>query len=194
MSRPKEFDPQQALEAAMQAFWERGYEATSLQDLVERTGVQKASLYATFGDKRALFLQVLGHYQAQGLAKTLVALQAGPAPLAALREHVRCLVQGSCSKDGPRGCLWIKSALERAPHDPEVAKLMQGHMRRTERAFRDVLLRAQKAGELPASADVEAKARALYSALLGLHVYGTLRPRAASLQAAAAQILGVLET
>jgi TetR/AcrR family transcriptional repressor of nem operon len=194
MSRPKEFDPQQALEAAMQAFWEHGYEATSLQVLVERTGVQKASLYATFGDKRALFLKVLTHYQALGLARTISALEAGPSPLAALREHVRCLVQGSCSKKGPRGCLWIKSALERAPHDPEVAQLMQGHMRRVERAFREVLLRAQAAGELSANADVEAKARALYSALLGLHVYGTLLQRESSLQAAAEQLLGLLDT
>lgn len=193
MPRPKEFDPAQALEAAMQAFWERGYEATSIQDLVDRTGVQKASLYATFGDKRALFRAALEHYQTLGYAKLDAALNEGPSPLAALREHVRGMVEGTCDKSSPRGCLWVKAALERAPHDAEIADLMQAHVRRVERAFRDALERARERGELAKNTDVEAKARALYGATLGLHVYGTLMPKEKPLQQAAKQILAILD-
>src|SRR5262245_35751076 len=98
MSRPKSFSPDSALDAAMQAFWEKGYGATSLTDLTERMGVQKASLYGTFGDKRALFLAALGRYQDQGYERLRAALER-PGPVRALvRGLFEDVVKGQCSK------------------------------------------------------------------------------------------------
>ena len=90
MGRPKEFDPDVALSAAMERFWEGGFEATSLSDITASTGVQKASLYATYGDKRQLFLTALSRYQAEGLAR----LQATFAAHATARDAFEAVFAG----------------------------------------------------------------------------------------------------
>src|SRR5262245_53912189 len=112
MARPKEFDPDQALRAAMQRFWERGFEATSLQDLTDCTGVQKTSLYATYGDKRELFLKALGQYQADSFERSRQRLEADGSPVAAIRAFMAEVVKSASSDQGcKRGCLFVNTAI-----------------------------------------------------------------------------------
>src|SRR6266851_1586631 len=89
MPRQKEFDREAALDGAMAAFWTKGYTATSIEDLVTRMGIQRGSLYATFGDKRSLFLSALGRYQRVVTRELLAALEAPGSGLAAIRRFFR---------------------------------------------------------------------------------------------------------
>ena len=87
MARTKTFDPSVALEQAMAVFWLKGYEATSMQDLVEAMGINRASLYATFGDKRQLFLAAIAHYDATVVRPAMAPLEAPGAAKAEIIQH-----------------------------------------------------------------------------------------------------------
>ena len=127
MARPKEFDVEQALEAAMRAFWERGYEATSLSDLTEAMGVPKASLYATYGDKHRLFLAALARYSRHELDGLRAAL-AGRSPRAALEAVFAGAVSSLDPRDSHRGCFVANSVAEVGPHDAEAAEILRRHV------------------------------------------------------------------
>ncbi len=103
MARPREFDEQVVLDRALETFWSKGYDGTSVEDLVEATGLRRASLYGAFGDKEQLFTKVLDHYMAKADA-----MEAVPAASLPAREALSTLtsswVLGMCPKDGPRGC------------------------------------------------------------------------------------------
>ncbi|HWA56888.1 MAG TPA: TetR/AcrR family transcriptional regulator [Gemmatimonadales bacterium] len=171
MARPREFDEDQALAAALEVFWEKGYEAASVQDLTERMGIQKASLYNTFGDKHALFVRALAAYSTDTLEWYRHQLERpGPvrATLAALFHE---LTDGCDDEDDDcRGCLCVNSAIELAPHDPAIATLLEQHNQAQEELFRSALVRAQQSGEVPVSLDTLAAARYLLNVIAGLGV------------------------
>jgi TetR/AcrR family transcriptional repressor of nem operon len=147
VGRPREFDEEAALEAAMDAFWQKGYEATSMADLCTCTGLHKGSLYQAFGDKHALFMRSLHHYADTEFKEgAAVALQQ-ETPL----ESIRALVRTVCRYlDEGKGCLMINSMVELAPHDPEVKKLLASEGQRRIHVITDLLTRAQQMGEIRA--------------------------------------------
>lgn len=171
MARPKEFDEDQALAAALEVFWEKGYEAASVQDLTERMGIQKASLYNTFGDKHALFVRALSAYSTETLDWYRQQLER-PGPLRTTLTGMFRELTDPCENevDDCRGCLCVNSAVELAPHDPAIATLLEQHNRSQEELFRRALLRAQHSGEIPAALDVTATARYLLNVIAGLGV------------------------
>ncbi len=171
MARPKEFDEDQALAAALEVFWEKGYEAASVQDLTERMGIQKASLYNTFGDKHALFVRALSAYSTETLDWYRQQLDR-PGPLRmTLAAMFRELTEPCEDEDDDcRGCLCVNSAVELAPHDPAIATLLSQHNQSQEELFRRALLRAQTTGEIPSALDVTATARYLLNVIAGLGV------------------------
>jgi TetR/AcrR family transcriptional repressor of nem operon len=176
MARPKEFDREEALERALGVFWEKGYEATSVGDLVEATGVQRQSLYDTFGDKHGLFRAALERY-AQSRAAQLETLEcegAGGSPLARLRRVFRALTSGS----GParRGCLVINSAVERGLTDEVVIEHARTNVGGLERVFATLILEAQQAGEVPKTTSPKAAGRLLVSLFWGLAAMGRALP------------------
>ncbi|MDX1606918.1 MAG: helix-turn-helix domain-containing protein, partial [Candidatus Competibacterales bacterium] len=118
MARTKAFDRTEVLERAMTLFWRQGYEATSIQDLVAHTGVNRASLYATYGDKRTLFGAALAHYRDVVSARRMRQLTEPGAGKAAIRRFFRELIEYSLGEGHPLGCLLANSAIELAPHDP----------------------------------------------------------------------------
>lgn len=149
----------------MEAFWERGFEATSLQDLTERTGVQKASLYGTFGDKRSFFLQSLRRYQDEGAAKLAEHLaQAGP-----VREVIRSLMLVPLNCQG-KGCFCVNTQVELASHDPEIAQTLHDHFTRTTDTIGVALQRGVDSGEFRPELDVCATAEHVLTLLYGLYV------------------------
>lgn len=126
MSRPREFDEAEAMEAAMEAFRRHGFEATSVADLTAAMGIGKASLYASFGDKQTLYAKALHHYQAE-TRDYFAEVLAGPAPL---RDRVTRLLRiagGLEPKDGEGTCLCVISSVERGQHDPATATQLQMH-------------------------------------------------------------------
>jgi TetR/AcrR family transcriptional regulator, transcriptional repressor for nem operon len=192
VARTKEFDPDAALRAALELFWERGYEATSMVDLVERMGVARASIYATFGGKRELYLKALDRYGELVDPDLLAGLsQPGPA-LPAVRALVERYAREAAGDGGRRGCFVVNTAVELAPHDPLVARRVQANWDFLETALTSALMRAQAQGELAEGKDPRALGRFLLVLMQGLRVMGKAATEPERLRDAAAQALALL--
>lgn len=164
MARPREFDETTVLDKALDAFWARGFEGTSIEDLVEATGLGRASLYGAFGDKEQLFKRVLDHY----LAKIG---QAMPADARTARDTLAAFfddrIHGMCPKNGPRGCFLLLSGTAGDSADlAREAAVRAG--KETERVIAHVIRRGQEAGEIDPKADAAVLARFLGVVLNGL--------------------------
>lgn len=168
MSRPKTFNPDDALEKAMQVFWHKGYEATSMEDLLSAMGLNRGSLYATFGDKRELFLKALDRYCAGGGIGSRIAIlnQPGPA-LPLIHQFIGAMLEFGLSDPQRRGCLITNTVIELAPHQKDIAKTVSGRLQMAEEAFFTLLTRAKQEGELPKDKNPRALARVLVTMMQG---------------------------
>jgi TetR/AcrR family transcriptional regulator, transcriptional repressor for nem operon len=184
MGRPREFEPEQVMEQAMRCFWERGYRATSVDDLVRATGVKPGSLYHAFpGGKRALFLGSLARYSKLVVPQKLRELDSAGASLAETRAYFDGLVADLLSPEGRQGCLLVNTAIEKAAEDDEVAAVVRGHLARLERCFTRALRNARRRGEIPQSTDVARAAGLLVATSQGLMVVGKVNPSSEVLEA-----------
>ncbi|WP_327312820.1 TetR/AcrR family transcriptional regulator [Streptomyces sp. NBC_01235] len=193
MARTKEFDPDTALRSALELFWRRGYEATSMADLVEHLGIGRASIYATFGNKHDLYLKALDRYGETHQPLLLRELsQPGPA-LPAVRAVVRRFA-AEATDEGRRtyGCLVTNTAAELAPHDSAAAHRVELSWEHLETLLESALVRAQAQGELPAERDPRGLARMLLVLLQGLRVVGKASPDPTRVRDAAEQALTLL--
>jgi TetR/AcrR family transcriptional repressor of nem operon len=192
MARPREFNTDAALDRAMDTFWSKGYEATSLDDLCEVTGLSRSSLYATFGSKRNLLLRSVDRYVEQRNPR-LTAVLAQPLPVRdAFAALARQFIDQIVSGPGRRGCFLGNCAAELPRSDrAAMARVRQG-LEATEATFRDALVRAQSRGEL-AGAEVNALARFLMSGFQGLRLVGKVNPDRATLEDIADTMLQCLE-
>ncbi len=189
MARPREFDSDAALERAMQAFWAKGFKATSLDDLCGATGLSRSSLYAAFGGKRALLHRSLERYEAQSLARINEAL-ARPVPVrAAIAGFVADLIERIVAGPGRRGCFIGNCAVELARQDHATAARVRRSLERIESVFADALARGQARGEIAASANVLSLARFLVSGIQGLRLVGKANPDRLVLKDIAATML-----
>lgn len=180
MARPREFDPDTALDCALDVFWARGYEATSVDDLCAATGLSRSSLYAAFGDKRDLLLQSIELYAERGAARFAAALATRPIQ-AALRRLLDEFIGQIVAGPGQRGCFIGNCAAELARNDREALARVRRSFARNEAIFHDALAAAQRRGELPATADPSALARFFVSGLQGLRLIGKANPDRAAL-------------
>ncbi|MEG6589405.1 TetR/AcrR family transcriptional regulator [Paenibacillus barengoltzii] len=167
--RPKEFNPDEIVDAAMHVFWERGYAATSIQDLVEGTELGRSSIYNAFGSKHELYEQSLRRYQELKAEK--IAVLSGPG---SVKERVRALlmevVNEELSDDKGLGCMTASAALELASHDAEVAAIVTQNLKSFESTIYETLLYAQESGEIAADKDVRALSRFILNAIQGMRV------------------------
>jgi TetR/AcrR family transcriptional repressor of nem operon len=193
MARSKAFDHDQVVERAMEAFWSCGYEPTSVQDLVEHTGINRGSLYGTFGSKHDLFIEALERYEAQRFARLIKTLEQPGSAREAITQLFTELLEGVVSCTQRRGCLLTNSAVELAPHDPVVADRIRSKFGQLEEAFYSALVRAQQDGEVSVEHDPRALARFLTSSLQGLQVTVKTSPGRAILQDVVKVTLQVLE-
>lgn len=151
VGRPREFDEDQVLDAAMKAFWANGYEATSLADLVSATGLHKGSLYQAFGDKHALFVQTLNRYLQNIRHHKNQVLDQAETPVAGIRAVLHGFIDMSEGDTScPQGCMAVKTLVEIAPHDPEVQRIMEDHKNTMRASMESRLSQAQASGELSA--------------------------------------------
>jgi TetR/AcrR family transcriptional regulator, transcriptional repressor for nem operon len=170
MPRPKEFNPDDAIEKAMQVFWHKGYEATSMEDLLSAMDLNRGSLYDTFGDKRQLFLKVIDRYCATFAdAKLSLLDQPGPA-LPTLRRFISGMIEGGLADPQRRGCLVSNTVMELSPHEKEIAGRLRQALKMVEDTFFKVLARAEQQGELKHDKDPRALARFLTTMMQGFIV------------------------
>jgi TetR/AcrR family transcriptional regulator, transcriptional repressor for nem operon len=170
MARHKEFDRDEALQRAMEVFWSRGYEAASIQDLVEHMGISRQSLYDTFGDKHALYLQALDRYRAVEGRKMFELLEGPGSVKKALRRLFEGVVEGSFCDGQRRGCFIGNAMSELAGRCEDTAARICNNMAAAEEALYRALLRGKKEGEIKGGRDLRAVARFLYSSLQGLQL------------------------
>jgi TetR/AcrR family transcriptional repressor of nem operon len=194
VARTKEFDPDAALQSALELFWRRGYEATSMADLVTHLGIGRASIYATFGNKHDLYLKAVDRYAESCNPQILDELsQPGPA-LPAVRALVRRFATEAGSEElRHSGCFITNTAAELGPHDPEAARRVERSWEQVETLLHSALVRAQAQGELPEERDPRAVARLLFVLLQGLRVTGKASDDPARVRDAAEQALTLLD-
>jgi TetR/AcrR family transcriptional repressor of nem operon len=156
MARPREFEPEDALEKAMRQFWTRGYFDTSIRDLIECTGVNYYGLYGTFSSKHGLFLAALDHYQKTVTARVLEQLRRPGLVRETLQKTLQQVLDLMQTPEGRVGCLMCNTAVEVAPHDHESADKVRKHMGLLREAFLQRLADAQSSGELPIGHDLDA--------------------------------------
>jgi len=194
VARTKEFDPERALARAVDLFWSRGYEATSTRDLLEAMGIGQGSFYGTFGDKRALFLAALDRYREDAEAGTVSTLEEAGSTKGGIGSVFGDMVDGLAGQEEPRrGCFIANTAVELAPHDPEVKERISRYVTRIEGAFERAVRRGQAAGEVDARCDPEAIASFLVNNALGLRVLAKTGAPRRALEDAARMALGALE-
>ena len=169
VGRPRQFDTEQVLEAAMQAFWAKGYEATSLVDLVAATGLLKGSLYQAFGDKHSLFLQALNRYLAEMRRRKNECLAQATSPLEGIKNVMhRMIDMADSDSECPKGCMAMNSLAELVPHDPEVRQVMEKHMSHMRASMAKTVSRAQAAGEIRSERPAEEITLLLMTFMAGL--------------------------
>lgn len=172
MVRTRTFDPSVALSKAVELFAAKGYADTSMEDIVQATGVSRYGLYGTFGNKRELFEQALDRY-ADGMGKqSFLRLLEPDAGLADIRRVFEERVAAMCALDEPQGCLFVHTAMQLAPQDPELRGVLLKFMKRMSKLFAIGLESAQDKGEVRADLDVRAAGDMLTSTIFGLAVLG----------------------
>jgi len=171
MGRPYEFDREETLSKAMDLFWEKGYKATSIQDLVDRMGIKRGSLYNTFGDKHSLFIAAVEHYAEEVTSKTIKVLESEGSPIENIRLFFETIVNTPANRK-TRGCLISNTVVELAPHDKKVAKTVRQILKRIQTAFLNCLNKAVELGELPKDTDTKVLSHFLATSTHGLIVTG----------------------
>ncbi|MEF3305585.1 TetR/AcrR family transcriptional regulator [Paenibacillus sp. GYB003] len=193
MVRRREFDEENALEAAMVRFWEKGYEAVSLTDLTAAMGIQRPSLYAAFGDKKELFEAALRRYTTLHASRIRTGLQNASSAKEAFRALFEGIVRDEYEGNANRGCFCINTMVELAPHDEKFEVLTREHQMYLAALFQETIERGQRSGELDPASDARALARALVVSLIGLTVLLKSRPERAFAEQSAAVTLSLLK-
>lgn len=181
MPRAKCFDRDEALQNAMQAFWENGYEATSVQDLVDRMGINRGSLYDTFGDKHQLFLEALDHYTIESLSRNAALKKEGNARTV-LSEFLYAFMFRNFEDPLNRGCFITNTAVERSVHDQDCATRVRKYFADVEKNIEALIDRGQKAGDIASTRDPETLAAFFIGVMQGIRVVAKVNPNEACLR------------
>lgn len=192
MPRPRHFSEPEALDAAIERFWQHGYTATSVRDLGQAMGLGAASLYNCFGDKQALFARALDRYLDGTMRERIARLEASLPPRAAITGFLDEIVAASLADPQRRGCLMVNTALEVAPHDKAVGATIAARLAELEGFFRRCVAAGQADGSI-GMGDADDLARLLLATVMGLRVLARARPEAALLHGAARQALAALD-
>ena len=190
VGRAKEFDPDTALQAAMEVFWRKGYEATSMEDLVDHLGVGRASIYATFGNKQELYRKALQRYRESDPVVQRLS-QPGSA-IAAIRALLHDRVEDILADPDRKGCFVINTAAECLPGDERLTRQVESAWSAVEIALTSALYRAQAQGELSADKRPRELGRFRVTVLEGLYVLAKA-PDPQRLRDAARLALSILE-
>ncbi|WP_448956125.1 TetR/AcrR family transcriptional regulator [Labrys neptuniae] len=170
MARPREFDRDEALAKARDAFWDRGYEGTSMADLVAALGIASARIYAAFGSKEDLFRQAVALYQAREGGFVERALAEEPTALAAAARILREAIETYTRPGKPWGCMVVTAATNCAAENEPIGAWLSERRRAQTEAIEQRLQRAVSEGELLADTDANALGDTFAAIMHGLSV------------------------
>ena len=193
MARPREFDIDDVLEKAMQAFWSGGYAATSLADLTSAMGISKSSFYETFGSKHELFLATIERYGDTAAERTVGVLENSPYAKGAIATVFEYVIDAATTEGERRGCFINNCAVESASHDADVASRVVTCMTRLETAFESAVGRGQEAGDIATDHNPKALARFLTCNMQGLISTAKANPDKEKLNDIVRVVLAVLD-
>lgn len=192
MARPREFDEEMVLDAAIQCFWAQGYESTSVKDLMERTGLTAASLYNAYGDKRAIFRTALDRYIETSIGARIRRCEALP-PRDAIQAFFEDIIRRSLTDRDRKGCMVVNSALELAPHDDEFREIVAKALRRIEAFFLLCVKKGQAEGTIASVQPAARLAQHLLGVLMGVRVLARVRPERILLEGVVSTALASLD-
>ncbi|SPA31205.1 conserved hypothetical protein [Cupriavidus taiwanensis] len=192
MPRPRKFNEQAALTAALDAFWARGYQATSTRDLTSVMGMTQPSLYNAFGDKRSLFLAALDGYLDGTVRERMARLEAALSPAAAITAYFSESIERSLGDPLHRGCLLVNTALEVTPEAPDVQQTVASAFEEIRDFFRRQFTAAQQAGEVDVALSADEVSAQLLAVLLGMRVLARAAPERELLEGGVRPTLALL--
>lgn len=193
MPRPKSFNKDEVLNNAMQLFWEKGYEATSVQDLVARLGINKQSLYDTFGDKQTLYLLALNQYRLES-ELWLNGLNLGKGSVKkAFKTFFETIINNPCDETRKKGCFLNNAANELASHNEEINKICSEGTQAFEKKFSNLIKQGQASGELRKELDADGIAGFFFVVLNGLRATGKVNADKRKLKEIVKNTLSVLD-
>lgn len=193
MARLREFDEDKAMDAAIDCFWARGYEATSVRELAGCMGIGGASLYNAYGDKRALFVAALERYSNRSMRERIVRVERDHPPKEAIAAFLAEIIERSFGDRRRKGCLLVNSALDVAPHDVGLAAVVAGYLGELRAFFRRNVVAACAAGQAPADLDADEVSGHLLGVLTGIRVLARATPDRKLLEAVARPALRLLD-
>lgn len=170
MGRTKDFDEDEVLQKAMNLFWHKGYNGTSMQDLVDGLGISRSSMYDTFGDKHTLFMRSLENYKKIATAEMKTIVDNAPTAKAAIRRMFEYTVTELLRDDQHKGCFLVNAGVEMAPHDTEVNKVLCENDRQLEHYFNDAIKKGQSSGEISNGQSSHALAQFILNTIKGMRV------------------------
>lgn len=168
MPRTKSFDEVETLDKAKEVFWQKGYNGTPPQDILEGTGLSRSSLYDTYGDKRTLFIKALTRYRHTVTAAAIAYLDAATDPALAIRRIFHGAYDAFSTDQPRKGCLMVNTLNEVAPHDEEVEDIVRENRQALENAYVRAIRRGQQQGQIARTHQPRALARYLLNCLWGL--------------------------
>lgn len=189
----KRYERTEVLDRAMDAFWLYGYGSTSVNDLVEVTGINRGSLYNDFTDKRSLFISALRHYDKVHRRDFLAALSRDHDPRSAVLAAFRQVIVCARDNGDRKGCLLVNTALEVSPHDPEIEKLVRSSLKEVELFFREKYRAGQANGSITSHRQPVDAGKRLFSLFLGLRVITRTCPERSLMNTTLLQAEAVLD-
>jgi TetR/AcrR family transcriptional repressor of nem operon len=193
VGRPLEFDPDTALDAAMQVFWAHGYEATSMQALLGAMNLSKSSLYQAFGGKQALFRRCVARYTDQFAETLRDGLAQAPSGRRFIEAFLNSVLDEAKVGNPRRGCLVMNTASEFAQSEPDIAQDVAGSISRFRAVLQAAVERAQREGDIAPERDARTLASYLVSSMSGLKVQAKAGADAATLKGIIAVVLKALD-
>ena len=169
MARQKEFNRDEVLHKAMEVFWTRGYEGSSIQDLVKHMGINRQSMYDTFGDKRRLYLEALQHYSSSSTADIIAAMNSAASPVKGLEAALMTIASRPASQPYD-GCLGVSAVSEYGRSDRDVSAMTDASGATLVSAFEKIIVKGKAAGEVASDVDVKATAQFMRAILSGLKI------------------------
>ena len=170
MARTKDFDEDEVLTKAVSIFWHKGYNGTSMQDLVDGLGISRSSLYDTYGDKHALFIKALESYKASASGKMCNIVSNSVSAKEAVRQLFDLTTRELLGDEQHKGCFMVNTEIEVAPHDEEVSNMICQNDQQVEDAFYQAIKKGQDSGELSSKQDARALARFIFNTVKGIRV------------------------
>lgn len=170
MARTKEFDEAEILNKALHIFWCRGYNGTSMQDLIDGLGISRSSLYDTYGDKRTLYIAALKKYQDVEAGILIGIIHHSCSVFDTIKLVFKKMIDESVSDQLKKGCFLVNSAIDLASHDKEIAEIIRANQKEVEDAYCKAIKKGQKKGEITDRYTARELARFIMNAATGIRV------------------------